>query len=116
KALPMTIFIVRSLTQLKLAYGEKGCSMNIPMRIFVATGLYPPEPGGPATYTRLLEESLPARGFKVSVLPFRRVRWLPPGVRHAAYFALSVFYALGADIVYAQDAFSVGVPASLAAR
>lgn len=85
-------------------------------KIFIATGLYPPESGGPATYTKLLEELLPARGFEVSVLPFRTVRHLPPGIRHLAYFFMCVGYAAAADVVYAQDTFSVGLPAALAAK
>jgi hypothetical protein len=29
------------------------------MHIVIATGLYPPESGGPATYSKALEEALP---------------------------------------------------------
>lgn len=84
-------------------------------RILIATGVYPPESGGPATYTKLLEERLPAHGFEVSVLPFRRVRHLPKLVRHLAYFWICYRMARKADMVYAQDTVSVGLPASLAA-
>ena len=85
-------------------------------KIFIATGLYPPQSGGPATYTKLLEERLPARGFSVSVLPFSRVRHLPKGVRHVVFFLMCVGYAAAADVVYAQDTLSVGLPAALAAK
>ncbi|MEK7109467.1 MAG: glycosyltransferase family 4 protein [Patescibacteria group bacterium] len=95
-------------------------------KIVIATGLYPPESGGPATYTKLLEERLPllnfpARdgqvvGFEVLVLPFRTVRRLPKGVRHVVYFFMCVGYAMVADVVYAQDTLSVGLPAVLAAK
>lgn len=85
------------------------------MRILIATGVYPPESGGPATYTKLLEERLPALGFKVSVLPFSTVRHLPPGIRHLAYFGKCLARAGAADIIYAQDTVSVGFPAALAA-
>ncbi|MES2203249.1 MAG: glycosyltransferase family 4 protein [Patescibacteria group bacterium] len=84
-------------------------------KILIATGLYPPESGGPATYSKLLEERLPARGFEVHVLPFSRVRHLPKVIRHAAYFFACASLALKADIVYAQDTVSVGLPAALAA-
>jgi glycosyltransferase involved in cell wall biosynthesis len=87
-----------------------------PIRILVATGLYPPESGGPATYTKLLEEALPEHGFEVSVLAFRTVRHLPPGVRHVAYFWKCYLRARRADIVFAQDTVSVGLPAALAAK
>ena len=35
------------------------------MKILIATGLYPPETGGPATYSKLLEEELPMYGITV---------------------------------------------------
>lgn len=84
-------------------------------KIFIATGVYPPETGGPATYTKLLEERLPARGFAVNVLPFRAVRHLPKLVRHLAYCVRCLVPAARADIVYAQDTLSVGLPAACAA-
>ncbi len=86
------------------------------MRILIATGLYPPEVGGPATYTKLLEERLPALGFDVAVLPFSVVRRLPKILRHAAYFWKCFRMARRADIVFAQDTVSVGLPAALAAK
>lgn len=85
-------------------------------KILIATGVYPPESGGPATYTKLLEERLPALGFEVSVLPFRVVRHLPKLVRHLAYFLKCYSLARKMDIVYAQDTVSVGLPAVLAAK
>ncbi len=84
-------------------------------KVFIATGLYPPQSGGPATYSKFLEERLPALGFAVSVLPYRRVRRVPKILRHAAYFFMSIGYAADADIVYALDTVSVGFPAVLAA-
>ncbi len=86
------------------------------MKILIATGLYPPEVGGPATYTRLLEERLPALGFDVAVLPFSVVRRLPKIFRHIAYFWKCFRMARHADIVFAQDTVSVGLPAALAAK
>lgn len=85
------------------------------MRLLIATGVYPPESGGPATYTKLLEERLPALGFDVSVLPFRRVRHLPKVARHIAYFWRCFRMAQHADFVLAQDTVSVGLPSALAA-
>lgn len=84
-------------------------------RILIATPLYPPQVGGPATYTALLEKELPKNGFEVSVVKFGRYSWLPKGVRHIAYFVVCVFRALRADVVFAQDTVSVGLPAALAA-
>lgn len=85
------------------------------MIILIATGLYPPESGGPATYSKLLNDRLPALGFKVKVLPFSTVRHLPKVVRHLAYFFACLRQASGVQIIYAQDPVSVGVPAYLAA-
>jgi len=85
------------------------------MKLLIATGVYPPESGGPATYTKLLEDKLPALGFEVGVLPFRVVRHLPPGVRHVVYVWKCITHARGAEVIYAQDTVSVGLPACLAA-
>jgi glycosyltransferase involved in cell wall biosynthesis len=86
------------------------------MKILLATGLYPPEVGGPATYTKQLEDELPTHGIEVIVLPFSSVRALPAGVRHIAYFWKCLRIASRVDVVYAQDVVSVGLPASIAAR
>jgi len=91
-------------------------STDSSIRILIATGVYPPESGGPATYAKLLEERLPALGFSVSVLPFSRVRHLPKIIRHAAYFWKCFRMVRGADVVYALDTVSVGFPSALAAK
>jgi glycosyltransferase involved in cell wall biosynthesis len=85
------------------------------MRVLIATGLYPPESGGPATHTRLMEERLPAKGIEVVVLPFAQVRHLPKVLRHLAYFFKCLRRGWGTDIIFAQDTVSVGLPALLAA-
>lgn len=86
------------------------------MKILIATGVYPPEAGGPATYTKLLEEHLPAFGWAVSVLPFRRVRALPKIVRHVVFLWQEVLLGMSADVLYAQDVVSVGFPTLIAAK
>ncbi len=86
------------------------------MKILIATGVYPPESGGPATYSKLLEERLPALGFEVVVLPFRAVRHLPKLLRHVAYFWKCLHAARSVDVIYALDTVSVGLPAALAAK
>ena len=85
-------------------------------RILIATGLFPPEIGGPATYSKLLQDMLPDFGFWVTVLPFREVRRLPKLIRHVWYFWRVVRAGFYADIIFAQDPVSVGLPAALAAR
>lgn len=86
------------------------------IQIVIATGIYPPDSGGPATYSKLLYEKLPAHGFEVSVLTFGLVRNLPKVVRHAAYFFKALRAARKADALFAQDTVSVGLPSLLASR
>ncbi|MBP9771668.1 MAG: glycosyltransferase family 4 protein [Candidatus Pacebacteria bacterium] len=86
------------------------------MKILIATGIYPPEVGGPATYSKLMYDRLPAFGWEVEVLPFRVVGHLPKIIRHLAY-AWEVFVRAGdVDVVYAQDVGSVGVPALIGTK
>ncbi len=81
--------------------------------VLVATGLYPPDIGGPATYSRMLEEKLHEHNIEVIVIPFGLVRHLPKVVRHIT-FAFKVFVASkDADYIYALDPISVGVPSLL---
>jgi glycosyltransferase involved in cell wall biosynthesis len=84
------------------------------MTILIATGLYPPESGGPATYSKLLKDRLPGLDIEVKVLPFSSVRHLPKALRHAAYFWQCVRQSKGCILIYAQDPVSVGLPAWLA--
>lgn len=85
-------------------------------RLVVATPLYPPDLGGPATYAYLLEQELPKRGIEVEMVKFGSVRHLPKLIRHLAYF-FKVLKALhSADAILALDPVSVGLPSILAAR
>lgn len=85
------------------------------MKLVIATPLYPPDIGGPATYAKLLEEGLPPRGIEVEVVKFGDVRHLPKLRRHAAYHQLVNRALKDADAVLALDPVSVGLPACLAA-
>ena len=49
-------------------------SKNI--NLLIATGLYPPDFGGPATYVKTLEDKLSQEGITVTVVPFGKVRHL----------------------------------------
>lgn len=89
--------------------------MTKPKRILIATGIYPPDIGGPATYTKLLEEELPQRGFVVTVANFAVYRRIwPKGLSHLFYFCRLLFYLPVNDIIYVQDPVSVGWPTYLA--
>ena len=86
------------------------------MRILIATPLYPPEIGGPATHVMLCEEVLPKQGFELSIVKFADVRHLPKIVRHLAYFWKVFVQARKVDLVYALDPVSVGFPVLCAAK
>jgi glycosyltransferase involved in cell wall biosynthesis len=84
------------------------------MKLLVVTGVYPPDIGGPATYTVLLEKWLPREGIIVKVVPFTHVRHMPKILRHVV-FTCRVFQATrGVDIVLVQDGVSSGVPTRIA--
>src|SRR3990167_2906275 len=86
------------------------------MRILIATGIYPPDIGGPATYSYILKTELPKRGVEVEILSFGEVRYLPKVLRHFVYFLKAVKKGRDADIIFAQDPVSVGLLAFLAAK
>jgi len=92
------------------------------MKLLIATPLYPPEIGGPATYAKLLFEGLPKMGrsdlpnIEVELVKFSEVRHLPKLIRHYAYYRRVLRAARNADIVLALDPVSVGLPAMKAAQ
>ena len=111
------------------------------MKILIATGIYPPDIGGPAQYARGVEEAWKKEGYKVKVLAFSAVcrtgvlNWrLPTGIRHLYYF-LRVVFSLsgvdpvrsregsqrasasnGVDFVFSPDTFSAALPALFACK
>jgi glycosyltransferase involved in cell wall biosynthesis len=86
------------------------------MKLLIATPLYPPDIGGPATYAKILAEGLPEKGIEVDLVKFSDVRHLPKIVRHYAYYRRVLRAARGADVVLALDPVSVGLPAMQAAK
>ncbi|MSR71098.1 MAG: glycosyltransferase family 4 protein [Candidatus Taylorbacteria bacterium] len=90
-----------------------GYNLSI-MKILITTGIYPPSIGGPATYSRLLNEELPHYGIKTSVLSFDAVRHLPPVFRHFLFFLKVLWRGSKVDVIYAQDLVSVGFPTACA--
>lgn len=86
------------------------------MKLVIATPLYPPEIGGPATYAKLLEEGLPGKGVDIELVKFGEVRHLPKFIRHYVYYRRVLKAARQADAVLALDPVSVGLPAMKAAR
>jgi len=91
-------------------------TVSIAMKVLIATPLYPPDDGGPATYTRFIESAFPAQHVDVRVVSFSNFRKYPKLLRHFLY-ALELFKkSYGVDIIYALDPVSVGLPAALVAR
>lgn len=83
------------------------------IRILIATGLYPPEIGGPATYTRMLERNLPEHGIELVVAPYGWVRRYPKPFRHLVYAWKLLRESRDCDVMYALDPVSVGFPVYL---
>lgn len=83
--------------------------------ILLAAPLYPPDIGGPATYTVMLERFLPPCGFDLCTVSFSRFRHLPRGLRHLRYGAELFAKALSCKTIFALDPVSVGVPSAILA-
>jgi glycosyltransferase involved in cell wall biosynthesis len=119
------------------------------MKIILATAIFPPDIGGPATYTERLAAALTERNFNAVVLAYsddknskfkiqnsklpivhaqqfktknynflvvKVSRKYPKFIRHFIYFYKLLKLARDADIIYAQNLFSAGIPGLLAAK
>jgi glycosyltransferase involved in cell wall biosynthesis len=84
------------------------------MRIVIATGIFPPEVGGPAFYSKSLAEALTTQGHDVRVVLYGSLKVLPSGVRHMLYMLKLIRHSLMADAIIAFDIYSVGLPAAAA--
>lgn len=97
-------------------------------KIVLATGIFPPDIGGPATYSQLIFDKLPEYGFTVKTLAYgerrksdsqniiRISRKLPWAWRHLIYFFRAWSLAKEHDLIFIQGAVSEGLPAMLAAK
>jgi len=109
--------------------------MNDNKNILIATGIFPPDIGGPATYVDTLFKELPKRGFDVKVVTYtgtQRPSFAIPASKFAEIYLISrnqniilryfkyflqIWKLISwADIVYIQDPVSSGIPASFACR
>jgi glycosyltransferase involved in cell wall biosynthesis len=87
--------------------------------VLVATGIFAPDIGGPATHSGLVITELRRRNWRAYLVTYGPAgvsRRIPRGVRHAVYLLQCLVRARRADLVYAQDAVSAGLPALLAAK
>ena len=100
-------------------------SGHSPVKIIIATPIYPPEIGGPATYTR--EIALRLKGtHEVTIVAYTDVPDTIPGVKLVAVRKAQSFpirfvkYSIAlwvaskdADLIYAQNAMAAGLPSAL---
>ena len=104
----------------------------LPDNILIATGIFSPDIGGPASYAQTLAIRL-AESKKVTMvtyssvwsssadlkLPFRVVRiWAkwPKGIKHGIYFMKMLLEARNCGVIFALNAVSAGIPARFVAR
>ncbi|MDP3741429.1 MAG: glycosyltransferase family 4 protein [bacterium] len=105
------------------------------MRLLICTGIFPPEIGGPATYSKTLAAEFSKRGHEVMVItysdkesgirnyesrlkfPVNRISrsWFKPW-HYYKYFRAVKKHGRWADLIYAQDPVSAGYPSYLASR
>jgi glycosyltransferase involved in cell wall biosynthesis len=86
------------------------------MKILLATPLFPPDSGGPATDAQMLFSELPKHGVEVVVCSFGSVRHLPRLIRHIRYFFELLKNLHDVDMIIAMDTFSVCLPALFASK
>lgn len=103
-------------------------------KILIATGIFEPDIGGPASYAKILAKKLSVTGnYSVRVLTFSSVRkfsndkkagfevirvWtkIPKFLRHFIYFLKVFASAKQCDVVLALNTISAGVPALFAVK
>ncbi len=86
------------------------------MKVLIATPLYPPDDGGPATYAQALEMALPLAGVEVVLLSFSKFRHYPKIVSHLRYTVALWRLAKDVDLIYTLDLVSAGVPAYIVSK
>lgn len=111
----------------RLGQVYKRCLEKNALKITIATGIFPPDVGGPATYTEALGWGLAKEGIKVTVVcysditgqrdeaypfPVQRVsrRHILP-IRYLLYLLTLLRYVGKSDLIYAMGPVSDGIPA-----
>lgn len=84
--------------------------------ILIATGIYPPQIGGPAEYAKNLEDTWRNDGYIVTVKYFSFENKLPTGFRHLYFLLKSVFAVLKSDFILLLDTFSVALPIAILSK
>lgn len=102
------------------------------MKIILASGIFYPELGGPATYIPPFARALQAKGHEVVVVtysdgstsdkddswnfPLHRVVRSGKLANYVRYYTQLKAVAVGADVIYAFDHMSAGIPAAFVSR
>jgi glycosyltransferase involved in cell wall biosynthesis len=103
------------------------------MKIVIASGIYPPDIGGPATYSHLIAGEFTKRNIDVSIVCYsdkkeevfdkeekfkvlRIERKNSAFLRYWLYFWNLIKLAKNADLIYAQGPLGAGLPAMLASK
>ena len=81
------------------------------MKILIATGVYPPDIGGPAEYAFQLNQEFKKLGYEVTVISYHLEKSLPWGIRQLWYFFRVLRHGWSADFFVAFDTLSTGAPA-----
>lgn len=79
------------------------------MKILIATGIYPPEIGGPAEYAKNLADVWTKEGHEVTVKIFGKFQKYPWGLRHILFFFHVLPLVIKADYIFTLEAFSSGI-------
>jgi len=86
------------------------------MRILIATGIYPPDIGGPAKYAKNLKDQFESFGHTVSVLCYGVEKKLPIILRQLYYITRLLKVVRKVDCILALDIVSAGFPAVLVGK
>ncbi len=87
-----------------------------PLNILIATGIYPPDLGGPAEYAKNIETEFRKMGNMVFVKAFGFEKKLPTGLRHIWYLFRLLPIVRKVDLIIALDTFSVALPTVIVAK
>ncbi len=86
------------------------------MKIVIATGIYPPDIGGPSIYAQELKKAFEEKGHQVSVATYGALMRFPTGIRHLFYFVRVARQLRKADVCVGLDTFSSALPALIACK
>ncbi len=123
----MSSFVIYRFIIFKKPKEKEGKAKNI----LIATGIYPPDIGGPATYVQILYDELPKKGFNVKIVTYsddessvfnyqssiiKVCRDQNILFRYLKYFWYIFKLINWADTIYVQGPISEGLPTCLACK